>query len=264
MTTNFVQPTEVLYEQADGIAYITLNRPEARNALSFGLWEQFLAALDKIERDTPPCAVIVSGAGGFFSAGGDVKTPPLRGDGAIAWSARLELAQRVINRLRALPALTIAAVEGRAIGLGWALAMACDIIVAAEDSSYTAPFLNLGLVPDGGSAWFLTQRIGRHRAAEIILSCRQLSAAEAYGMGLVSQLVPAGTTKDRATKLIFAAGRENRHALELTKRMLHQAEEGSLTSVHALELASLQICQTSGRPAAARTALAGAQASCLR
>jgi enoyl-CoA hydratase/carnithine racemase len=235
---------ELLYEKLDDeIVRITLNRPQARNTVSFAMWERFSEVLNEIEQGTPPKALILRGAEGYFSNGGDVKLPPSRGSGALSLAARLEMGQRIIRRLRDLPAPTIAAVEGGAFGVSWSLALACDIIIASEDARFGAPFLQFGLVPDGGSSWFLTQRIGRTRAAEIIFSGRTIEAAEALSLGLVSRLVPKGTAEDEALALASGIGSGNRHAVELTKRLIQQAEDGDLAGNHALELAFCQICQ---------------------
>lgn len=238
------QPSEIILEtRADDVALLTLNRPHARNTVSFTMWEQFSAALDRLENETPARALVLCGADDHFCNGGDVKLPPARGEGALALAARLEMGQRAISRLRALPIPTIAAVEGGAYGIGWSLAMACDMIFAAQDARFGAPFLDFGLVPDGGASWFLTQRIGRPRAAEIMFSGRTLDAAEALDLGLVSRLVPKGAAVEQALAFGATVGDGNRHAVELAKRLLQQAETGDLAGNHALELVYCHVCQ---------------------
>jgi enoyl-CoA hydratase/carnithine racemase len=214
-----VEAPELLVEERDdGIVLITLNRPRARNTVSFPMWERFSAALDRLENNTPARALVLCGADGHFSNGGDVKLPPARGEGTLALAARLEMGQRIINRLRALPMPVIAAIEG-------------------------GPFIQFGLVPDGGAAWFLTQRIGRARAAEIIFSGRTIEATEAFSLGLVSRTVPSGTAVAEALSFASAIGDGNRHAVELSKRLLHQSETGDLTGNNALELVYCHVCQ---------------------
>jgi enoyl-CoA hydratase/carnithine racemase len=223
---------------------VTLNRPRSKNAVSFEMWAGFAALLDRLEADTPPRALIVQGADGFFSIGGDVKVPPARGAGALAAAARLEQGQRIVSRLRALPAPVIAAVEGGAFGIGLSLAMSCDLVLASETAQFGAPFIDFAVVPDGGAAWLLTQRLGRARAAELIFSGRTFSAREAFDLGIVSRLVPAGQAADEALQFARALGRGNRMAAELAKRLLHAAETSDLAAVHALELAYCAACQT--------------------
>jgi enoyl-CoA hydratase/carnithine racemase len=236
----------------DDIWRVTLNRPRSKNAVSFEMWAGFASLLDRLEADTPARALIVQGADGFFSIGGDVKVPPARGAGALAPAARLEQGQRIISRLRALPFPVIAAVEGGAFGIGLALAMSCDLVFASEAAIFGAPFIDFGVVPDGGAAWFLTQRMGRARAAELIFSGRTIKAQEAFELGLISRLTPAGEPGDQALAFARAMGRGNRLAAELSKRLLHAAETSDLAAVHAMELAYCAICQTGPEMEAAR------------
>lgn len=257
-------PELLLEVQDNGVAVITLNRPRARNTVSFAMWEQFSAALDRLENATPARMLVLCGAEGYFSNGGDVKLPPARGEGAVALAARLEMGQRIINRIRALPIPTVAAVEGGAFGVSWSLAMACDMIFAAQDAKFGAPFLEFGLVPDGGAAWFLTRQLGRARASEIIFSGRTLGADEALALGLVSRIVAPGTAVDEALALGATIGGGNAHAVELTKRLLVQAESGDLATTHALELVYCHTCQAGEEVPRAREkfkALAAARAA---
>lgn len=221
----------------DDIVVVTLNRPQAKNTVSFGMWEAFAALLTEIEGGTPPRALVIKGAGGYFSSGGDVKNPPARGEGALNLAARLELGQRCIRRLAALPVPTIAAVEVGAWGVSWGLALACDVLIAGEGASFGAPFLKFGLAPDGGVAWFLTRQIGRRRASEIVYSGRAVPAAEALSLGLVSRLVADGRVVDEALEFARGIGGGNRHASELTKRLIHASEDSGLETALGLELA---------------------------
>lgn len=226
----------LIERDADDIVVVTLNRPEAKNTVSFAMWEAFADLLSEIEAGTPPRALVIRGAGGYFSSGGDVKNPPARGEGALNLAARLELGQRVIRRLAALPVPTIAAVEGGAWGVSWGLALACDVLIAGESASFGAPFLKFGLAPDGGVSWFLTRQIGRRRASEIIYSGRAVPAAEALASGLVSKLVPDAAVVDEAMAFARSIGGGNRQAAELTKRLIHVGEDSPLETAHALEL----------------------------
>lgn len=245
---------------ADGIVLAQLNRPEAKNAVSFEMWRAFSALLDTLEHDTPARALILHGAGNFFSIGGDLKLSPAAGEGALALASRLEWGQRVIARLRRLPIPVIGAVEGGAFGVGWALLMSCDLIIAAENARFGAPFVDFGLTPDGGAAWFLAQRVGRHVAAELLFSGRTIDAKEARALGLVSTLSAPGAALDTARAFASAIGKGNRHAVELTKRLLQGAETGDLEACHALELAYCAILQDGDELARAREAFAAARA----
>lgn len=249
--------TRLLVERrANDVVVATLNRPEANNAVSFEMWQAFSALLDELERDTPARALVVTGAGNLFSTGGDMKIPPARGEGALAPATRLEWGQRVIARLSRLPIPVIAAVEGGAYGVGWSLVLATDLIIASETAKFAAPFVDFGLNPDGGAAWFLTERIGRHRAAELLFSGRTVSAQEALTLGLVSRLAKPGAALADALALADGIGKGNRHAVELTKRLLHTAENGDLAATHALELAYCSILQRGDELARARASFA--------
>ncbi|MFC7048791.1 enoyl-CoA hydratase/isomerase family protein [Emcibacter nanhaiensis] len=238
------EPTVLVEEKDNDILLITLNRPRSRNALNLQVWEELDAAVRKAEGATPPRAVILTGAGGFFSAGGDLKSTPALGDGALAPAARLELGQKIIRRLHDLPVPVIAAVEGGAYGIGWSLALAGDLIISSDEARYCAPFLSLGLVPDGGCVWFLRRKLGAYQASEIILSERVVDANEASDLGLVSKLVPAGSAIDTAIKMAAGFAKGNRHSVELTKRLMRDADGSDLAASHAQELAYCSICQT--------------------
>lgn len=246
--------SELLMERLEGdIVMLTLNRPYAKNTVSFDMWAQFSKALDAIENDTPPRAVILCGAAGHFSNGGDVKTPPSRGNGATALAARLEMGQRIIARLRALPVPTIAAIEGGAHGIAWSLALACDVVLCADNAIFSAPFISFGLVPDGGAAWFLGHRLGRQKTAELLYSGRIMHADEAEKLGLISRLLKAGTIIDEAIN--FARQINNPHAAEMTKRLLHVSETSDLQGCHALELIYCHSAQAGEEVKAARAAV---------
>jgi len=245
----------------DGIVIATLNRPKARNTVSFDMWEAFGNLLSELEADTPARALILRGAENYFSSGGDVKIPPARGEGALRLGKRLEIGQRVLARLQALPVPTIAAVEGGAWGVAWGMTLSCDIVIAGESVQFGAPFVNLGIVPDGGIAWHLTRRLGRQRASDILLSCRTLGVTEAQALGLLNQIVPDGTAVDAALAYARGLGQGNRQAVEIAKRLIHEAESSSLDASLALELAYCHITQGGEELAAARAAFVARSAA---
>ncbi|MGE0741192.1 MAG: enoyl-CoA hydratase/isomerase family protein [Hyphomonadaceae bacterium] len=260
MSTTSASERLLVEKRDDGLIIVTLNRPEARNAVSFEMWRAFDDLLSELERATPPRALIITGAEGYFSNGGDMKVPPAGGDGALARAARLEWGQRTIGRLMRLPVPAIAAIEGGAFGIGWSLALGCDVIIAANNVKFGAPFVDVGLTPDGGMAWFLTQRIGRHRAADIMFSARTITAEEAHALGLVSRLTAPGQTLADAIAFAGGLGKGNRHAVELTKRLLHGAESASVGESMAQELAYCTVLQGGDELVRAREAFAAAKA----
>lgn len=238
----------------DNIVIATLNRPRARNTVSFPMWEAMAKLVSQLEDESPARALILQGAEGYFSSGGDVKIPPARGEGALARGKRLEIGQRVLNRIQALPMPVIAAVEGGAYGVGWGIALACDLTFAGASVQFGAPFVKIGVVPDGGTAWMLTRELGRRKAMEILLSCEPIPASEAAALGLVNQVVPDGQALDAALTFARAMGEGNVQAIELTKRMVHEAESSDRAASHALELAYCHITQGGDELARAREA----------
>ena len=190
---------------------------------------------------------------GVFSAGGDLKSGPARGAGPMAPAARLEHAQRVLLQLRSMPVPVIAAVEGGAIGIGWSLALSCDLVVAARDAFFSAPFVARGVVPDGGATWYLTERLGRHRASELLLLGGRLPAEEAHRIGLVNITSDPGRAMECAVQIATTIAGADRGTVEMSKRLLARAEDAPLDTFFALELATATIAQQSGTAAAARS-----------
>lgn len=255
------QPDLIFERTEDDIVIATMNRPHARNSLSFDLWEGFGRMLTELEDGSPARALVLCGAGNFFSSGGDTKIPPARGDGALRLGKRLELCQRVLMRLQALPIPTLAAVEGGAWGAAWSLALSCDLLFAAEGAKFGAPFVDLGIVPDGGLAWQLVHQLGRRKASDILLSSRTLGARECFDLQLASHLVPDGTAVEAALAYARSMGKGNRQALELAKRMIAQAETASMAECMAAELAYCHITQGGEELARARAELAARAAA---
>ncbi|CAA0079222.1 putative enoyl-CoA hydratase echA8 [Mycolicibacterium vanbaalenii] len=242
----------VLKEVRDGIGLILLNRPRQRNALRCESWTELSAALTALVGDDCVGGVVIAGSSGFFSAGGDLKSGPAHGTGAMAPAGRVEHAQQVLAQLRALPVPTLAAVEGAAVGLGWSLALSCDLLVSAQDAFFSAPFVARAVVPDGGLAWRLTQQVGRQRAASLLLRGSRLSAAEAHRMGLVTELAAAGAAVDTALAIAAELASADRGAVEMTKRLIESAEAAQLAAFQPLELAVATVAQHRSAAATAR------------
>ena len=181
----------------DGVALVTLDRPEALNALSFDLVDALAAELESLDADPAARAVVITGSARAFAAGADIRelanqtSATLRDGGRFgAW-----------DRLAAVGLPLIAAVRGVALGGGCELAMACDMIVAAEDATFGQPEIRLGVMPGAGGTQRLTRAIGKARAMELILTGRSIGAVEAEALGLVTTVVPAEATVDAALEL---------------------------------------------------------------
>lgn len=206
----------------DGVATITLNRPEALNALTVPMKQALLVAFRRVARDTSVRAVILTGAGRAFCAGQDLRER-LQPDAAPLGVEVRERYNPIIRAMRALPKPIVAAVNGVAAGAGASLAMACDIRIASESASFALAFGRVGLVPDSGATWLLPRLVGVTRAAELALLGDSVPAAEALRLGLVGRVVPAEelATEARSVAARLAAGAPR--AMALTKRALNAA-----------------------------------------
>ena len=223
----------ILVDRAEGLGTVTFNRPHARNAFDFTMREELVTALDELEADPAVRAVIVTGAGGHFSAGGDVKTMTKRHTAAEG-RARVETLNRFVIRLFNYPKPTLAMVDGFAVGAGCNVALACDLIIASDRARFGEVFAKIGLVPDGGGTWLLPRLVGLTRAKELVFSADIIDAAEALRIGLVNRVVPVGellsTTRELAAKI--AAGPPR--ALALAKSLLNRS--GTVDLAGALDL----------------------------
>lgn len=224
----------LIVERANSIATIVLNRPEARNALDLTMRREMLGVLDEIEADPTARVVILTGAGGHFCSGGDVKTmkkPHTAAEGR----GRVELLNRMVLRLVSFPLPTIAMVDGYAVGAGSNLALCCDLIVASDRAKFGELFCKIGLAVDGGGTWLLPRLVGPARAKELVFTGDVIDAAEAARIGLVNRVVDAAAleTTTRALAEKIAAGPPL--ALRLDKQMLNRAAAGDLTSALEVE-----------------------------
>jgi enoyl-CoA hydratase/carnithine racemase len=242
----------VLREDSGAVAVLLLNRPAQRNALRYESWTALSDLLTEVAADEGIRGVVLAGVGGFFCAGGDLKSGPAHGTGPLGPAGRVEHAQRVMEQLKAVPVPTVAAVEGAAVGLGWSLALACDLVVAASDAFFSAPFVARAVVPDGGLAWRLTQQVGRHRAASLLLRGERLTASDAQHAGLVTDVAEPGSVIDRAVTIAGEFADADRGAVEMTKRLINSAEAAQLAAFHPLELAMATVAQQRSASAAAR------------
>lgn len=214
--------TTIRFEVEDAIATITLDRPDALNALTVAMKGELLAAFRAVGRDRSVRAVILTGAGRGFCAGQDLKER-LEPDAAPLEVEVRERYNPIIRAMRSLEQPIIGAINGVAAGAGASLAFACDIRFAAEGASFVLAFGRIGLVPDSGATWLLPRLVGPAKAAELALLGESLSAADAERFGLVARVVPtnglAEAALEAATRLAGFAPR----ALAHTKRALQRA-----------------------------------------
>jgi 2-(1,2-epoxy-1,2-dihydrophenyl)acetyl-CoA isomerase len=225
----------VLGVVTDGaVTTLTLNRPDALNALTAELRRELLAAVRAAGRDPEVRTVVITGAGRAFCAGAD-----LRGGSGEREFRRVLSGEYnpLIEAIRALPKPVVAAVNGVAAGAGVSLALAADLVVAAEDARFVPAFGRIGLVPDSGLTRTLVRAIGRHRAFEILMGERQLSAAEAHAAGLVAAVVPSDRLAAASRELAERLASGPTRAIGLTKRLVADAEDATLAESLAAEAA---------------------------
>jgi 2-(1,2-epoxy-1,2-dihydrophenyl)acetyl-CoA isomerase len=228
----------VLAHVEDGVAVVTLNRPERRNALSRAMLEGLADVLREVEADDEVGCVVLTGAGGAFCAGGDVKDMAEGGDD-LPYDAAVQRQRRshheTAGRLHRMPKPTIAALPGPAAGAGLALALACDLRYAAEGAVLTTAFARVGFAGDYGGTWFLTQLVGPAKARELYFLSERIGAADAQALGIVNGVVAADALESevlgRARRL--AAG--PRLALRYMKENLNRALTGTLEDALDLE-----------------------------
>jgi 2-(1,2-epoxy-1,2-dihydrophenyl)acetyl-CoA isomerase len=210
-----------LYRRGAG-AKIELNRPGRMNAWSDQFSLDLLDALRTVTEDKEVRAVLVTGAGRAFSSGADLKEPAERGETLDVYKVLTERYHPIITGIRHMPKPVVAAVNGVAAGIGVSLALACDLVVAAESAYFSLAFVNIGLVPDGGSSLLVPSRIGFTRAAELALLGERLPAPKAAGWGLINAAWPDAEFEAKAGELLdrLAAGPTRSYAG--TKRQLNR------------------------------------------
>ncbi|WP_217604766.1 enoyl-CoA hydratase-related protein [Chitinophaga sp. GbtcB8] len=182
--------TSLLLNTQNGIATITLNRPEVYNAFNDPLSYELQDALKQVEKDTAVRAIVLTGTGKAFCSGQDLKASQEAGNRSFSESLHKRY-NPIIRAIRNLPKPVICKLNGVAAGAGCSLALACDLIIASETATLIEIFVNIALVLDSGSSYFLPRTIGYHRAFEMATKATKLTAPEALQLGLVNKVVPA-------------------------------------------------------------------------
>ena len=208
-----------------GVAVVTINRPDKKNAISLEMREQLWTAFEDLAEDDSVRAVILTGAGEDFCSGMDVKEMGATG---VAWSmTKMRRLHRIARAIARLKKPTIAAVNGVCAGVGWSYALACDVVIASETARFAQIFRNIGLTPDGGAVWQLRQQIGAMRAKEIVYSGRTVQADEAVALGLILEKVESGRLLDRAWEMARSFCDAPTLALAMAKQQFDLAASAS-------------------------------------
>jgi 2-(1,2-epoxy-1,2-dihydrophenyl)acetyl-CoA isomerase len=223
----------LLFERQGGVATLTLNRPEARNALTTGLFLEMERVLLEVEKDDAVRAVVLTGAGRSFSAGADLKpvskeerrrseAPSFPGD---AGGDILERGNRCILRLRELAKPVLGSINGDAVGIGCSLALATDLRIASDAARFGVVFSRIGLAPDGGASHLLRELVGTAKALELLFTGDLIDAGEALRLGLVNRVVPPDDLADATRELAERLARGPTLAYGAAKAAVHASAD---------------------------------------
>ncbi|MDG4860745.1 enoyl-CoA hydratase-related protein [Streptomyces sp. T-3] len=237
---------EVLHTLTDNVSWITLNRPEAMNAVTWDQRETVIELLAEASADPGTRAVVITATGKGFCAGADLRGGPATTDRVPGDVARTiqRGAQRFIAAIMDCEKPVIAAVNGTAAGIGAHLAFACDLVIAAENAKFIEVFVRRGLVPDGGGAYLLPRLIGPQRAKELMFFGDSVPAAEAERLGLVNRVVPAGDLEKTAREWAERLAQGPTRALAMTKQLVNASLESDRASAFAAEATAQEINMT--------------------
>lgn len=238
---------EVLHRFESGVCWITLNRPEAMNAVTWDQRERIIGLLAEASSDPDVRAVVITATGKGFCAGADLRGAPAapaeRVVGDVARMIRLG-AQRLITAVLDCEKPVIAAVNGTAAGIGAHLALACDLVIAAEPARFIEVFVRRGLVPDGGGAYLLPRLLGPQKAKELMFFGDAVPAAEAERLGLVNKVVPAEALEETAREWAERLAQGPTRALALTKQLVNASLDGDRATALAAEATAQELNMT--------------------
>ncbi len=218
----------ILYDLADGVATLTFNRPEVRNAFNDVMAEEVQNALKNAERDENVRCIVLTGAGQGFCAGQDLAA--LRDhSGEVSFREHLQKTYHpLVAKLRSIEKPVIAAINGAAAGAGWGIALACDIRYASDTAKFRLAFGGIGLAPDSGTSFFLPRMIGLGRALELAYTNDVLDADGAFALGLVNKIFPSDQLLPAALELARKLAQAPTRGLGLTKRAMNHALNADL------------------------------------
>ncbi|WP_309228695.1 enoyl-CoA hydratase/isomerase family protein [Roseomonas sp. KE2513] len=232
------------------VATMTLNRPQARNAIDDAMRYEMLDALDHVAKEESIRALVVTGSGKGFCSGGDVKgmqqrlSAPQGMIGINGWR-RQHRTHHMLSALHTLPKPTIAAVNGAATGLGCDLALCCDFVIASEAAMLAMSYVLRGLIPDGGGLYFLPRRVGLSRAKELIFSGRTVQPEEALRIGMIDRVAAPEALVAEAQGWAAELSKNAPGAVALSKTILDQSFELSMEQVFSLGSQAQAICYSS-------------------
>jgi enoyl-CoA hydratase/carnithine racemase len=224
--------SDLVVSRGDGVVSIVLNRPGKLNAITDAMWALLGQELARIRDNAEDRAVLLTGAGGVFSAGSDV-SGFLSHRQSLA--SRIEACNQVLLDLHHLPVPTVAKVDGLAGGSGANLALLCDFVIASDRSRFAELFTHIGLSLDTGSSWLLPRLAGERRARELALLGDWVDAAQAASFGLINSVVPAADLDDQCSSLLSRLVRLSAEASAGTKRLLNDSWRSTLRDALSAE-----------------------------
>jgi len=240
----------LIFEVRDGVGWIVLNRPEARNAMNAEMREAYLGALARCGEDSDIRAVVLTGTGKGFCTGADLSGSRAATGAAGpthpgATRAAMQPSQRVIRALWDLEKPVLAGVNGVAAGLGAHLVYACDLVVASDEARFIEVFVRRGIALDAGGGFLLPRHVGLHKAKELVFFGDELSAVEAERLGLVNKVVPAGELETTLTAWARRLADGPTFAIGLSKRLLNRSLQADMDTLFAEEAFSQALAANS-------------------
>ncbi len=224
----------IIYEKKDGIATITLNRPQVLNAMNKRLWLDMEQALEDAREDDEIKVLIITGAGRAFSTGADLKDS--KGRSLKAYRDYLLQLQEISRQIIRYPKPTIAAVNGYALGSGYELALACDIRIAAEEAKFGSPEAKVSSSVTGGAMRLIQDLVGPGKARELLFTCEYIDGKEAERIGLVNKAVSAGALMEETMVMAKKIAANSIFSINLIKKGLNMAAEVSLEALMDYEV----------------------------
>lgn len=249
MDTAVSLPEFIIVSHDDGIATITLNRPDKRNAINDQMRAELIAAFAEADADASVRAIILTGAGKGFCSGGDIAGMRARldaptGDVAFNGWKRQKNTHRGVAAIHGVTKPVIAAVNGGAYGLGLDMALACDFIIAADGAKMSMSFIKRGLVSDGGGMYFLPRRVGLSKAKELIFSAKVVETDEALSIGMIDRIATPETLLTEAQAWAKDLTIGSATAVALTKEIMDKTFESSDDAIFALGREAQAMCYT--------------------
>jgi 2-(1,2-epoxy-1,2-dihydrophenyl)acetyl-CoA isomerase len=248
--------TEIITSLEGRVATVELSRPQTLNAIDTGMRQSLLATFQELARSPDVGAVVLTGAGKAFCSGADLKSAAANTDVSIRRVARILMQdyQPLLEVIARMDKPVIAAVNGAAAGIGMSLALACDLLVMADNAYLMSTFVGMGLIPDGGSAWFLTRRIGYGRTFEVLAEGQKLPAQRCLELGVANRVVDSGTLRETALRWAGQLAERAPIALALTKRVTRMSMSLSLTETLTIEAELQALCASTEDAREAMTA----------